>query len=108
MPGANGRSGRARPGARAERDPRVLSGSAGAVRLLDPLVSDVHAALVLDSWRVVLIDADSARGTFVCPAGAGAWLRLEPGTGSELLPGTAIAMGRCVVTYHSHRRPASA
>ena len=91
-------------GRAAERDADVLAGRAGAVRLVDPFASEVHARVVLDGWTVALVDAGSAHGTFVCPPGAGAWTRLEPGAAAELVPGTAMAMGRCVLTYHSHRR----
>jgi len=91
-------------GRAAEHHPEVLAGVAGAVRLVDPLVSEVHATVMLDAWRVVLVDAGSTHGTYVCPAGAGTWTRLAAGIGVALLPGTAMAMGRCVLTYHSHRR----
>ena len=86
-----------------EADPAVVTGQASPVRLLDPLVSSVHARVVLDGWEVKLVDAGSEAGTFVRTPGQAAWTRLPPGAGVTLRPGTVAAVGRRQFCYHSGR-----
>jgi DHA2 family multidrug resistance protein-like MFS transporter len=86
-----------------ETDEMVASGKASPVRLADPMMSRVHARVVLDGWEVWLIDTDSTNGTFVCPPGQLAWTRLSRGASMALQPGAMAAFGRRRLRYHSYR-----
>jgi FHA domain len=86
-----------------ETDELVDIGKASPVRLADPMMSRVHARVVLDGWEVSVIDADSTNGTFVCPPGQLSWTRLSPGAGATLRPGAMAAFGRRRLRYHSYR-----
>jgi pSer/pThr/pTyr-binding forkhead associated (FHA) protein len=84
-------------------DPAVAAGSASPVRLADPLVSRVHARIMLDGWQVVLVDAGSRNGTFVCAAGQSSWTRLARGGTAVLATGAMVAFCRRELRYHSYR-----
>ncbi|GAA2581527.1 FHA domain-containing protein [Actinomadura fulvescens] len=86
-----------------DRDDAVVAGSAGPITLNDPLVSRVHARIELRDWQVHVIDAGSANGTFVRQGNDASWRRSAPGERSRLTPGTAVAFGRRVVRYYTHR-----
>jgi len=86
-----------------ESDTAVAAGLASAVRLIDPLVSAVHARVVLDGWEVRVVDAGSVIGTFVCGPGETAWTPLSSGDSALLRPGTVVAFGRRQLCYHSYR-----
>lgn len=84
-------------------DGAVGAGEATAVPLDDPLVSKVHARVVLDGWTVTVVDAGSTNGTFVWADGQQSWRRLRDGEAVELRPGTTVAFGRRQLSYHSYR-----
>jgi hypothetical protein len=86
-----------------ETDEAVAAGTADAVTLADPLVSRRHARIVLRDWQVVVVDLESANGTFVMPRGTGAWKRLEPGVETVLEAGSVVAAGMRQFRYFSHR-----
>lgn len=86
-----------------EADEAVASGAASPVRVTDPLVSRVHARVVLDGWTVTVVDAGSRNGTFVWAPGQASWTRVRPGEAAELRPGTVVAFGRHQLSYHSYR-----
>jgi len=86
-----------------EADTAVAAGLASPVRLIDPLVSAVHARVVLDGWEVRVVDAGSVIGTFVCGPGETAWTPLSSGDSALLRPGTVVAFGRRQLCYHSYR-----
>jgi hypothetical protein len=81
----------------------VASGQAAPVQLTDPLVSRVHARVVLQGWEVRLVDAGSTNGTYVCRPGTSSWWRLPPGGSLALRPGMAVAIGSRQLRYHSYR-----
>jgi MFS transporter, DHA2 family, multidrug resistance protein len=86
-----------------ETDEMVATGKASPVRLADPMMSRVHARVMLDGWEVCVIDAESTNGTFVCPPGQLSWTRLSRGAGTTLPPGSMAAFGRRRLRYHSYR-----
>ncbi|HET8643619.1 MAG TPA: MFS transporter [Pseudonocardiaceae bacterium] len=86
-----------------EDDESVSTGRASPVRLGDPMVSRVHARVVLSGWEVRVVDAGSTNGTYVCPPGEQEWTRVPTGLGMTLRPGSMAALGRRQLRYHSHR-----
>ncbi|WP_410667806.1 FHA domain-containing protein [Amycolatopsis sp. cmx-4-68] len=86
-----------------EIDEAVAAGEVDPVTLADPLVSRRHARIVLRDWQVVVVDLESANGTFVLPRGTGAWQRLEPGMETVLEAGSVLAAGMRQLRYFSHR-----
>jgi MFS transporter, DHA2 family, multidrug resistance protein len=86
-----------------EADRAVAATGAYPLRLLDSLVSRVHARVVLDGWAAMVVDAGSSNGTFVCLPGESTWSRLPRGGGTLLRPGTQVAVGSHQLRYHSHR-----
>lgn len=56
-------------------------------------VSRVHAEVRIDANHVLVVDRDSANGTFVKPPGANDWIRLEPGHAVQIVHGTGVAVG---------------
>jgi len=88
-------------GSTPETDPMVAAGLASAVTFLDPLVSPVHARLVLDGWDVHVVD--EVDDTFVRRSADRTWTPLPKGTSTTLQPGTAVRCGRRQLHYHSYR-----
>jgi len=86
-----------------ESDSAVLAGTAIGLTLLDPMISRVHARVVLDDWQVCLEDAGSTNGTFLWGPGDTAWTRLPRGAKAALQPGTVAAIGQRQLRYHSYR-----
>jgi hypothetical protein len=86
-----------------ESDPAVTAGSACPVSLPDPLVSRLHARLLLRDWQIDLVDTGSANGTFVMPRGATSWVRSVPEQPTALKPGAAVAFGQRQARYYSYR-----
>jgi FHA domain len=84
-------------------DGTVTTGEAAALSLDDPLVSKVHARVVLDGWKVTVVDAGSTNGTFVWTDDEQGWRRLRDGEAAELRPGTTVAFGHRQLSYHSYR-----
>ena len=84
-----------------ENDPDVLSGRLQPVRLHDDhgAVSRVHAEVLLDAGRVVLVDRGSANGTYLARSGDPAWTRIDPHRPVVLQPGTHVRMGSRTVTF---------
>ena len=82
-------------GRRAAEAPEVTSGSAQAVStpVDNQAVSRVHAEIRVDGANTLLIDRNSANGTFVMPPRTSEWIRLEPGHGVKIVPGTGIMIG---------------
>ena len=66
-------------------------------------MSRVHARIMLDGWDVVVVDAGSTNGTFLCDPGDSSWHRIPAGSGVQLLPGAVVAFGQRQLRYHSHR-----
>jgi hypothetical protein len=85
------------------RDPAesgsVQSGQARALVVDDPdqLVSRVHAEIRTEEGRVVVVDRDSANGTFVSAPGDTSWTRIEPGVPVLVQPGGHVLVGRRTV-----------
>jgi hypothetical protein len=86
-----------------ETDEAVAAGDASPVLLRDPLVSLVHARILLRDWQVNLVDAGSANGTFVQPRGQSSWTRSDPGLQTTLTPGAVVAFGHRQAYYYSYR-----
>jgi hypothetical protein len=86
-----------------DADAAVIAGAAIAVCLPDHSVSRVHARIVLDGWDVLVVDAGSTNGSFLCGPTDSSWRRIPTGMGVPLLPGTVIAFGQRQLRYHSHR-----
>lgn len=84
-----------------DADPAVAAGRASPVWLPDPQLAPVHARLVIDGWRVRVVD--QAGGTAVRGPGEPAWTRLSAGAASELRSGTVIGCGRRELRYYSYR-----
>ena len=82
-------------GRRAAEAPEVISGSAQAINtpVDNQAVSRVHAEIRVDGVNTLLIDRNSANGTFVMPPRTSEWIRLEPGHGVKIVPGTGIMIG---------------
>ena len=82
-------------GRRAAEAPEVTSGSAHAIStpVDNQAVSRVHAEIRVDGANTLLIDRNSANGTFVMPPRTSEWIRLEPGHGVKIVPGTGIMIG---------------
>jgi len=82
-------------GRRAAEAPEVTSGTAQAIStpLDNQAVSRVHAEIRVDGANTLLIDRNSANGTFVMPPRTSEWIRLEPGHGVKIVPGTGIMIG---------------
>jgi MFS transporter, DHA2 family, multidrug resistance protein len=86
-----------------ESDTAVAAGEANAVPLADPLVSRVHAKVLLEGWEVSVVDAQSTNGTFVWGPDSTSWTKLPPGEKTRLLPGVIAAIGSRQLRYHSYR-----
>jgi hypothetical protein len=91
------------------REPRsdesVSSGRRGALVVDDDhkSVSRAHARIELHDWDVVLIDNDSANGTFVAAEGETTWRHVPPGQPYVLQAGTRILVGRRTMIYDASR-----
>lgn len=88
-----------------DTDEAVAAGQARPVPLRGPLVSRLHARLVLRDWQVGIVDTGSANGTYLQPHGHADWTRLVPGAVTALVPGASVAIGGHRVRYFSHRGP---
>jgi hypothetical protein len=86
-----------------EEDEAVAAGRASGLSLLDPLVSRVHARIVLDGWQVCVVDENSTNGTFLWGPGDTSWTRLPRGATAPLHPGSVTAIGQRQLRYHSYR-----
>jgi len=78
-----------------EEAPEVAAGKATALPTPaeDRGVSRVHAELRVDGANVMLVDRNSANGTYVKPPKSSAWIKLEPGHGVKIVAGTGIMIG---------------
>ncbi len=81
----------------------VAAGEASPVPVADPMVSRVHARVVLDGWQVSVVDAGSTNGTFLRAPGQASWSRVPRGAGVPLRPGTVVVLGGRQFRYHSYR-----
>jgi hypothetical protein len=88
-----------------ETDTEVSAGDTTLLRLMDPLVSGVHARVRLEGWDVALIDAGSANGTFVRGSGSDWCVRVPSGGRVVLRPGAIVTVGNRQFRYDSYRRP---
>ncbi|MFV0534579.1 MAG: FHA domain-containing protein [Cumulibacter sp.] len=88
-------------GRRPEKDPRVQSGQAAALTVVDPdtVLSSAHALLAIRGAQVVLTDLGSLNGTHIAPPGAQDWSRLEQYQEVLITPGTRLLFGWTVATY---------
>jgi hypothetical protein len=86
-----------------ELDAAVAAGTASPLSLRDPMVSRVHARILLRDWMVTVIDAGSANGTFVMSRHDSSWTRCEPESETTLSPGAIVSVGRRQLRYYSHR-----
>jgi len=86
-------------------DESVSSGRRGALVVDDDYksVSRAHARIELHDWDVVLIDNDSANGTFVAAEGESTWRHVPPGQPHVLQAGTRILVGRRTMIYDASR-----
>ncbi len=75
--------------------PEVAAGQHGTfvVPATESGVSRVHAEIRIDHWNVLLVDRNSANGTFVKPSGLDEWIRLDPGHAVQITHGTSLAVG---------------
>ena len=91
-------------GRRPEKDPRVQSGQAAALTIVDPdtVLSSAHALLALRGAQVTLTDLGSLNGTHIAPAGAQEWTRLQQYQEVAITPGTRLLFGWTVATYTGH------
>jgi hypothetical protein len=88
-----------------ETDSEVSAGDVMLLRLMDPLVSGVHARVRLEGWDVALVDAGSANGTFVRDSGTDFCVRVPSGGRVVLQPGAIVTVGHRQFRYDSYRRP---
>ena len=92
-------------GRQPEGDQLVRSGRADALALADALVSRIHARMLPHGWDVILTDAGSTNGTWVCPPGRDRWSAVPAGAGLRLAPGSRVAIGAHEIRYDSYRNP---
>jgi hypothetical protein len=83
----------------------VSAGEVMLLRLMDPLVSGVHARVRMEGWDVALIDAGSANGTFMREPGSNWCVRLPSGGRVVLRTGAIVTVGHRQFRYDSYRRP---
>jgi FHA domain len=86
-------------------DDMVRSGRANPLPLADRTVSRVHARVLLNGWKVVLIDVGSTNGTRVCAPGGLFWPAVPAGAAVPLTPGTRLRIGTRQIRYDSYRNP---
>lgn len=81
-------------------DARVASGDARAWRLddVERSLSRVHADVRLVGWDVLVVDRGSVNGTYVRAPEDRDWRRLQPDEPVAVPVGTAIAVGKRVMT----------
>ena len=86
-------------------DGSVAEGKARPLRITDEtgIVSRVHARVVLDGWRVLVIDLGSANGTRVLLPGQPADQPLVPQVPIVLATGSQVDLGGRGFRYESHR-----
>lgn len=60
-----------------------------------------HADLLLDDWKVKIVDRNSTNGTFIWEKENETWIQLEPNEEVELSSGTTVALGRRAFVYES-------
>lgn len=89
-----------------ENDEKVVAGKMRPLKLVDAerSVSRVHAEVRLQAWDVVVVDRGSVNGTFVAPRGESEWRRLAADRDETIEPGTRIAFGKRVMTFHTHHQ----
>lgn len=88
-------------GRRPEKDPRVQSGQAAALTIVDPntVLSSAHALVTIRGGRISLTDLGSLNGTHIAPPGALDWTRLQQHQEAPITPGTRLLFGWTVATY---------
>lgn len=86
-------------------DGSVAEGKARPLRITDEtgIVSRVHARVLLDGWRVLVIDLGSANGTRVLLPGQPADQPLVPQVPIVLATGSQVDLGGRGFRYESHR-----
>jgi hypothetical protein len=86
-------------------DHRVRSGRASPLPLVDRTISRVHALVLPNGWDVMLTDAGSTNGTWVCRPEGRFWSAVPPGAAVPLMPGSRLAIGTRQLRYDSYRNP---
>jgi hypothetical protein len=86
------------------RDADVQAGRAAAISLTDHerKISRTHANVVLDEWKVTVVDRGSANGTFLQRPGDTNRIRLKRNEPVTIGPGTRIAIGTHTIVFDSH------
>ncbi|WP_153502881.1 FHA domain-containing protein [Cumulibacter manganitolerans] len=87
-------------GRRPQKDPRVQSGEAEALTVVDPdsVLSSAHALISRREGQILLRDLGSLNGTHVAPPGATDWTRLEQHQEVPIVPGTRLLFGWTIAT----------
>lgn len=88
-------------GRRPEKDPRVQSGAAEALTVVDPdsVLSSAHALISRSGQRTLLRDLGSLNGTHVAPPGATDWTKLDQHQEVPIVPGTRLLFGWTIATF---------
>lgn len=88
-------------GRRPEKDPRVLSGQASPLTVVDPdtVLSSAHALVTRRGDRVFLQDLGSLNGSHTAAPGETDWTRLGAHEEVQIVPGTRLLFGWTVATY---------
>ncbi len=88
-----------------EHDKDVRAGRLRGITLkdTDKTVSRAHARIELRGWDVVVIDKDSANGTYVAAEHDTHWTPLQPGAPYTLGTGCRLQLGSHTLVYNSHR-----
>lgn len=94
-------------GRRPQKDPRVQSGAAEALTVVDPdsVLSSAHALISRQDERIMLRDLGSLNGTHVAPPAATDWTKLEPHQELPIVPGTRLLFGWTVATFTGPDEP---
>lgn len=85
--------------------PEVVAGDARPLALADTqrTLSRVHARLVLDGWRVLVLDAGSSNGTYVASGDAQQWTPVGSQSPVPIRPGTHLLVGHRTFVFETHR-----
>jgi hypothetical protein len=74
--------------------PAVQAGKARGMALAaDGSMSPAHTAIRLEEWEVMVMDCESATGTYVWAPGEKAWDKLGAGEARPLQTGTHVLLG---------------